>query len=322
MRLMDHDRILFVTKTGKLFVLRGFEIPEASRNALGSPLVDLLPGRDSGDTVQAILPASPEAFDADEQSSLVLVTRGGTIKRTGLSQFENVKASGVRAIGLKEGDEVVEACLCGPEERGEVAFVVASDGLAAVYPINSVREMSSRTGQGVRGIDVSRHRGRDDATVVGALVVQSPALVESLDAEATEADDTDDEGEDAGLSLASMGGPWVLFVTRQGHAKRTPLGVFRAKGRNQKGVVTLPRKLIDSGADGIAAVAIIRDFQSDVLVSTRNGVINRISAKDISVQSRGARGTKLMKIDAQDSVVAVTVVPFGDDPTGSGSSDE
>lgn len=149
-----HDSLLFFTNTGKVYQAKGYEIPEYSRTAKGLPVINLLK-IDSNEKIQAII-AVPEA-DTHERY-LFFTTLRGTVKRVALSEFSNIRNNGLRAINLREDDELIRVVVT----SGNDGIIIGTyHGNAASFHETKVRAMG-RTAAGVRGIDL-----RDDDYVIG-----------------------------------------------------------------------------------------------------------------------------------------------------------
>lgn len=153
-----HDTLLFFTNAGKVYRAKGYEIPEYGRQAKGIPVINLL-GIDSNEKIQTII-AVDEA--PQEGHYLFFTTRLGVVKRTAVTAFSNIRASGLIAIGLKEGDELVDVL----KTNGEDNIIIGThDGYSVTFSENAVRDMG-RTAAGVRGI-----RLREADYVVGVAVI-------------------------------------------------------------------------------------------------------------------------------------------------------
>ena len=152
-----HDHILFFTSKGRVFVRKGYQIPEAGRNARGTNIVNILPIEigDENEKVSAMI----RGRGYEEDKYLFFVTKNGTVKRISQASLKNLRNIGIRAITLEEGDELISVM---PTEGDENIMIATRDGLAIRFPESDVRVMG-RTAVGVRGI-----RLRGDDVVVGA----------------------------------------------------------------------------------------------------------------------------------------------------------
>ncbi len=189
-----HDFLMFFTNKGRVYKMKGYKIPVYGRQSKGLPLVNLL-DLDKEEDVQAI--ANIKDFDADE--FIFFVTKHGVVKRTHVKAFKNIRTSGIRAITLKEDDELLDVRLT----DGTYDVVIgASSGKAIRFNEATVRDMG-RVASGVRGINLT-----EPQRVVGLSLV------------------TSDEDE-------------VLIVTENGYGKRTSITEYRQQNRGGKGVKTL-----------------------------------------------------------------------------------
>lgn len=161
-----HDNILFFTDKGKVYVRKGYRIPEAGRSARGQNIINIIPS-DTGEKVSAMIAGR----GIDEDSYLVFVTRGGTVKRTAQSAFKNIRSNGIRALGLDEGDELITVLqTCGEDK----ILLATHDGMAICFDETDVRSMG-REAVGVRGI-----RLREGDWVVGAGLAREGSAILSI----------------------------------------------------------------------------------------------------------------------------------------------
>ncbi len=193
-----HDFILFFSSKGKVFKRKAFKLPAAGRYARGKPVVNLLERLDPDEKVEAMIPTRefpPDRF-------LVFVTKRGRIKRTGFAEFQNIRESGIRAIKLNEGDELIDVRIAGGNEE---VILASAGGYANRFPIDEVRPMG-RPAAGVAGMRV---RSGDE--------VVSMALSSNPEAE-------------------------LLTVLSSGYGKRTTISEYRKTRRGSKGVRTTSAK--------------------------------------------------------------------------------
>ena len=153
-----HDHILFFTSRGRVFVKKGYNIPEAGRNAKGTNIVNILPV-ENGDDPEKIS-AMIAGHGRDEDCFLVFVTRNGTVKRMSQSALRNIRSNGIRAITLEEGDRLVSVLQTGGDEN---ILIATRGGMAVCFPESEELRAMGRQAVGVRGI-----RLRDGDYVVGA----------------------------------------------------------------------------------------------------------------------------------------------------------
>ena len=191
----SHDYLLVFTNHGQIYELKTYEIPEMSRTARGKSAVNLLDLGD-GEEIEAVV----NTEDLDDDEFLTMVTRDGYIKRTAVDQFGNIRSTGIRAIRLEDGDELVDVEVT----DGETDIVIGSrNGMAIRFDEGEARAMG-RTARGVIGIDL-----REGDSVAG---------VAAIDADRHD---------------------WVLTVTENGYGKRSDLDEYRPQSRNGMGLVDI-----------------------------------------------------------------------------------
>ena len=193
-----HDDILFFTNLGRVYRLKAYEVPEGSRHSKGKAVINLLPRLKDGERVQTLLPVR----DMTAAGSLVFATRRGIVKRTELSEFQNIRTSGIQAILLEEQDELVDVALI--DDPAVEVILATHAGQLVRFPLRDVRPMGRAT-YGVIGVRLS---GEKDDRVV-AMAPVSPAY------------------------------PFLLSLTSQGYGKRTPVAEYRKTARGAKGVRTI-----------------------------------------------------------------------------------
>ncbi|MFG1530701.1 MAG: DNA gyrase subunit A, partial [Thermoplasmata archaeon] len=193
-----HDHLLFFTNQGRVYLLKTYELPEGSRHTKGKAIINLLPKLKEGEKIRTLLPVR----DLEQDGSLLFATRHGLVKRTRLDQFQNIRTSGIQAILLEEGDELVDVALVG-DERSEVVLATHA-GQAVRFPLSEVRP-TGRATFGVIGIRLS------------------------------------DEHDDGVVALAPVSDrfPDLLTLTTTGYGKRSPTDDYRETRRGAKGVRTI-----------------------------------------------------------------------------------
>ena len=251
-----HDYMLFMTDQGRVYRLKGYQVPEGSRTAKGSHIVNLLQLQE-GEKVTLMLQQSAKADE--ENTYLTMVTRQGLIKRTPLSQFRNIRKAGLIAIGLNEGDALVWSHLTG----GDDEIIVATHDGAAIHFTESGARAMGRTGHGVRVIKL-----REGDYVIGAGVCRPGAT--------------------------------VLTITEEGKGRRSRIDDYRITKRGGLGI----RNYAKGGVAGIKIV----DETDDLILISANGILIRIHASDINVQSRYGSGVRVMRLAEGDKVAMVARV--------------
>ncbi|MGY3766779.1 DNA gyrase subunit A [Vagococcus vulneris] len=237
-----HDTLLFFTDTGKVYRAKGYEIPEYGRTAKGIPIINLL-GIDSSENIEAIISVEGKAED---DHYLFFTTKLGTVKRTAVTEFANIRTNGLKAIGLRDGDSLINVALT----NGEQNIIIGTHlGYSVTFAEEAVRSMG-RSAAGVRGI-----RLREDDYVIGMdiLAEDSEVLVITENGygkrtHATEypvkgrggkgiktANITEKNGPLAGLTTVS-GEEDIMLVTNRGVIIRFSVDTVSQTGRSTQGV--------------------------------------------------------------------------------------
>ncbi|MBF7128953.1 DNA gyrase subunit A [Pediococcus pentosaceus] len=163
-----HDVLLFFTNAGKVYRMKGYEIPEYSRTAKGIPVINLL-GISSGENIQAVINIGRDNGDEDNENRyLFFTTLNGVTKRTPVAEFLNIRSNGLKAISLKENDEVINVVITDGEQN---IIIGTHNGYAVSFKEADVRSMG-RSATGVRGI-----RLRDEDYVVGSAILKPESKV-------------------------------------------------------------------------------------------------------------------------------------------------
>ena len=225
-----HDYLLFFTDTGKVYRKKGYQIPESGKTAKGTNLVNILQV-EPGERVQTMLHFRETG---EEELYLFMVTRQGTVKRLAVSALKNIRASGIRALTLDEGDELV----CVLETDGAQKVLVAThDGMAVCFDEQDVRPMG-RTAVGVRGI-----RLREGDYVVGAGRAAEGRTVLSITENGYGKRTPVEEyriTNRGGLGIKVVDGSEdLLLVTQAGILIRTHVDTIRTAGRATQGVIVM-----------------------------------------------------------------------------------
>lgn len=237
-----HDHLLFFTNKGRVYRLKGYEIPEYGRTAKGLPVVNLLK-LDEGESIQTIINVDSERSD---DAYLFFTTRAGIVKRTSVKEFANIRQNGLKALNLKDEDELINVLLT--QEDTDI-IIGTKLGYAVRFNQSTVRSMS-RSATGVRGVNL-----REGDTVVGASVITNQDEVLIITEKgygkrtvATEyptkgragkgmktANVTDKNGPLAGL-LTVTGDEDLMIITDKGVMIRTNVANISQTGRSTMGV--------------------------------------------------------------------------------------
>ena len=304
----SHDKVLFFTDRGKVYGVKAYEVPESSRAARGTAVVQLLPIA-ADEKITTVLPISE--FSEDEY--LVMLTAGGYIKKTKLPAFANIRSNGLIAIALEEGDLLRWV----RRAKADNTIIVGSrQGMSIRFRTD--HEQLRPMGRDTRGVRSMRLTGGDEIVSMDILPA-GLAEIEEVEGSEEELDLTvtvnetvnEDENletetaETAEVENEKIQGPWVLVVTRGGYGKRVPVNQFRIQKRAGKGLRVTKFK---SGQDQLASLCLV-DEKNELMIVTSRGIVMRQSTDAIACQSRTARGVRLQRLDASDAIVGATLVP-------------
>jgi DNA gyrase subunit A len=260
-----HHTMIFFTEKGRCYWLKVYEIPEGEKNSKGRAIQNLMQ-LPSDDKVRAIIDvANLEDKEFVQSHYIVLCTKQGIIKKTLLEDFSRPRQTGVNAITIVEGDQLLDARMT--DGSSEIMMAIKS-GRAIRFPEEKVRP-TGRGAIGVAGIEV------DDSNdeVIGMICVKK---------------------EDADKT--------VLVVSEKGFGKRTQIDEYRITNRGGKGVKTI------SVTDKTGPLVGILDVteKEDLMITCKSGLTIRTSIADIREAGRATQGVKLINLQANDAIAAIT----------------
>jgi len=293
----NHNYLLVFTEKGKCFWMRVFEVPEGAKATKGRAIQNLI-NIEQDDKVKAYInvgdvksedyikrPATQEDVDNElaenigdlvDRHYIIMCTKKGVIKKTKLEAYSRPRTNGINAIGIREGDELLEVKLTGGNH--EVLMALKS-GRAIRFNEEKVRPMG-RTASGVRGITLSS----DSDEVVGMVTVEDFTKT-------------------------------ILVVSEKGYGKRTLLNdpetgeaIYRVTNRGGKGVKTL--NVTDKTGD-LVAIKVVTD-EDDLMIINKSGVMIRMHVDSLRTMGRATQGVKLIDLRGKDTIAAVAKVEKDD----------
>jgi DNA gyrase subunit A len=236
--------------------------------------------------------------ELDDDTYFIMLTRQGYIKKTALSAFSHIRANGLIAISLVDGDQLRWVRLA----KAEDSIIIGSQKGMAIHFKASQDELRA-LGRATRGVKSMKLRSGDALISMDILPSQVVAQIgEGTEEDLEEELDTDT---DVILEETDNPGPWLLGVTMKGFGKRVPVGQFRLQHRGGLGVKAIRFKSKD---DQLVALHVVNPDDELMLVTNR-GIIIRQSVNDISPQSRSATGVRVQRLDTDDAISAVALVP-------------
>ena len=260
-----HTPIIFFTSRGIAHTLKVWQLPLASPQSRGKAMVNLLP-LEPGENVSVYLRV-PENEDIWKDLDIMLATSHGSIRRNKLTDFQNIRANGLIAMKLDEGESLVSVKIAREDED---VFLASKKGKAIRFQVDAIRVFASRASKGVRGMKL----GKGDE-------VMSMSILKR-------------EAEDAQ-------GQALLCVSEKGMGKRTYASEYRTIGRGGQGVVNM--KLTEKTGDVVATFPVTDDHQ--VMLISDAGQMIRMPVKDVRYTGRSAQGVTLFKVAKDEKVVSV-----------------
>jgi len=262
-----HDYLMIFTRSGQCYWLKVWEMPLGGRHSRGKPIVNLV-NMSQKEEIAAVVPVREFSDDL----YLLFATRQGLVKKTALSAYGNIRAVGLNAINIREGDELIDVRVT----AGDVDVILGTrNGMAIRFSERDARPIGRAT-SGVRGINLAK-----GDEVVGMVTLRRPDTT-------------------------------LLVVTEGGMGKRTLVDAYRFQNRGGKGVINI--KTSSKTGRVVAIKAVVED--DELMVITRNGVVNRQRVSEIRTIGRATQGVRLVNLDAKDRVMDVARVIADDADEG------
>jgi len=268
-----HNYILLFTEKGQVFWIRAYEVPEGSKTSKGRAIQNLI-SISPDDKVKAFI--NIKNLNDEEyikNNFIILCTKDGIIKKTSVEAYSRPRTNGINAITIREGDVLLEAALT----NGNNEIMLATKlGKVCRFNEAKVRPMG-RNASGVIGIDLNDEEGGNNE-VIGMICI--------ADMQAN-----------------------VLVVSEKGYGKRSDIDEYRVTNRGGKGVKTIN---ITDKTGNLVAIKSVTDA-NDLMIITKNGITIRMNVSDLRVMGRATQGVRLINIQDNDRIAAVTKVDHEED---------
>lgn len=296
-----HDTILCFSTRGKVYWLKVYQLPEASRGARGRPIINLLP-LDEGERITAILPV--KEYDADKY--VFFATANGTVKKTSLSDFSRPLSSGIRAINLKEGDELIGVDIT----DGSNEIMLFSDaGKVVRFAEGSGRADTDATDE----VDTDDDAGNDDDGSDNGEGTESKGTFKGVRPMGRTAAGVRGIKLGAGDKVVSLivprGDGAILTATENGYGKRTALDEYPTKSRGTQGVISI--KVDERNGKVIDAIQV--EDTDQIMLITNGGTLVRTRVSEVSVIGRNTGGVRLIRTGEDETVVGLQRVAESDE---------
>jgi len=282
-----HDNLLFFTNQGRVFQIKAYEIPEATRVSRGRAIVNIL-GISSQEKISAVVPLKK----GNNPNFLAMVTKKGIIKKTPIERFKNIRKNGLIAIKLAKDDSLKWV----KETSGEDGIIlVTKKGQAIRFSEKDLRPMG-RNARGVRGIRLKKTKVSfkksqiNDDEVIGMGVIQkSKASIARHPAASQKLKINND----------------MLIVTENGYGKKTDLGKYKQQRRGGTGIKTAK---ITEKTGPIVAGRIIEEKQEDLIAISQKGQVIRMLLANVPKLSRVTQGVRIMRLGKGDRIASIICV--------------
>lgn len=260
-----HDNLMFFTNSGKVFQTKAYEIPESSRTARGQAIVNFLQLSQEEKITATISRSKDDSF-----KYLFMATRNGTVKKSKLEEFDNVRRSGLIAITLDKGDTLGWVR---PTTGSDDVIMTTADGQSVRFKESDVRPMG-RNAAGVRGMKLKDAKD----TIVGTDIVAKDAKDMEL-----------------------------IVLSQNGYGKRSALKQFKIQKRGGSGMKAM--KVTPKTGDIVGAlVTSMANIEDDIILTSKKGTIIRVPFKSVPLLGRVTQGVRVMKPQSSDGVAAFTIL--------------
>jgi DNA gyrase subunit A len=320
-----HTPVLFFTTRGMVHRLKVYRLPLSTPQARGKAFVNLLPLVD-GETISAILPL-PEDEASWDQLFVMFATSGGTVRRNQLSDFANIRANGLIAMKLDEGERLIAVHTCTDDQD---VLLATRDGKCIRFAVPEVRVFAGRTSTGVRGIKLAPGDEVISMSILNRVEASAEERATYLklarqkrggEEPVVAAEDGDEDGAaNAALSPERVAAleaaeEFVLAVSARGFGKRSSAYEYRSTGRGGQGILNME---VNDRNGRIVATFPVRS-QEDIMLVSDGGQVIRTPVQEIRIAGRRTQGVTLFRVSPEENVVSVARI--GED-SGNGDSED
>ncbi|MBS1611998.1 MAG: DNA gyrase subunit A [Bacteroidetes bacterium] len=273
----NHNYILFFTELGRCFWLKVYEIPEGEKTGKGRAIQNLI-SIPKEDKIMAYIPVlNLKDEEYLDNNYVIFCTKKGTVKKTTLKAYSNVRAGGVNAIDIREGDELVQVCLA---TKTSETIIATKQGKAIRFQDDAVRPVG-RVAAGVRGISLEDEKDE----VIGMITVNPENKDES-----------------------------IMVLSEKGYGKRSYINdpetgeaEYRITNRGGKGVKTLN---ITDKTGNLIGILNVTD-NDHIMIINKSGIAIRLAVDKMRIMGRATQGVRLIKVDPKDAIAAIAKIENG-----------
>jgi DNA gyrase subunit A len=305
-----HTPVLFFSSRGQVYKEKVWRLPVAAPNGRGKALINILP-LEQGERITTIMPL-PEDESSWANLDVMFATTGGNVRRNKLSDFVDVRRSGIIAMKLDEDEAIVDVQIC--TERDDV-LLTAAGGQCIRFPVTDVRVFTGRTSMGVRGIalpkgdklislTILRHMDADAeeraAYLRRANAVRRGGAEEEAGTDSEDASGAIELGEQRYVEMSAHE-QFVLTISENGYGKRSSSFEYRTTGRGGKGIVAM--SVNDRNGKLVASFPV--EDSDQIMLVTDNGQLIRCPVEDIRIAGRSTQGVIVFDTAEDEHVVSV-----------------
>jgi DNA gyrase subunit A len=305
-----HAPVLYFSSLGKVYKQKVWRLPIAAPQARGKALINILPLQ-QGEIISTIMPL-PEDEASWANLDVMFATTSGTVRRNKLSDFVDVRPSGIIAMKLEDGESIVNVQIC--TEKDDV-LLTASGGQCIRFPVTDVRVFQGRTSRGVRGIDLKKDDAVISMTILGHADATSDERVaylkranavrrgnepEETPVDVEEATGAIELGEKRYVEM-SAAEQFVLTISEKGYGKRTSSYEYRTTGRGGKGIVAMSV----TARNGKLVASFPVEEADQIMLVTDGGKLIRTAVDGIRIAGRSTQGVIVFSTAEDERVVSV-----------------
>lgn len=293
---MTHERLLFFTDQGRVLQALVYDLPEATRQGRGAPLVNFIELR-SNEKVTAVVNLSNQS----DYKYMFMATKHGLVKKIDIKDLANVRKSGIIIIHLKNEDELLWAK---PTMGDDEIILVSELGQSIRFKESDARPMG-RAAAGVRGIklkDEDELVGMDVISFSGQNSKELEDMREAMKAQGLNEEDLEEILKDSAQATADL---LLMTVSKMGYGKLSALKQFKVQNRGGSGVKAA--KVTRKTGNLVVARLVIQDKKTELIIISRKGQMIKIPLKSVRALSRVTQGAKLMRLKVDDEIASVAV---------------
>jgi DNA gyrase subunit A len=326
-----HTPVLFFSSLGKVYKEKVWRLPQAAPQARGKALINILP-LEQGENITTIMPL-PEDEQSWDKLDVMFATTRGTVRRNKLSDFVDVRRSGIIAMKLDEGDAIVDVQIC---KESDDVLLTSAGGQCIRFAVTDVRVFQGRTSMGVRGINLAEGDKVISLSILRhveatadermAYLKRANAVRRGSNGEAEENGGTDQEEAEGAIELGerryvemSAAEQFVLTISEKGFGKRTSSYEYRTTGRGGKGIVAM--SVTERNGRLVASFPIEESDQ--IMLVTNGGQLIRCPVDGIRIAGRSTQGVIVFSTADGEKVASVErLSEEGEQGDGNGNGSE